>query len=76
MTKRPTRSHAKLEKLVTLWTAYTVADQTDPGTFEAANRLIRLQNELLDHCIECGMDREASEFEFAARVASRYLCAA
>lgn len=76
MTRTITKSVAKLERLMTLFDAYNRLDATDDGTVAHANRCIRAQNELMDHCIECGMNHSDSEFEFAARVTTQFLLAA
>ena len=73
---RPTKSAAKLERLMTALDAYNRLDATDDGTVAHAQKCIRAQNELIDRCIECGMPHSASEFEFAARHVTRFLCAA
>lgn len=71
-----TRSLAKLERLMTALDAYIRQDLADNGTFEAARRIIRAQNVLMDTCIECGMAPDASEFEFANRIVGRFLVTA
>lgn len=76
MTRTLTKSVAKLERLMTLFDTYNRLDATDDGTVAHANRCIRAQNELLDHCVECGMATDGDEFEFAARVTTQYLLAA
>ncbi len=76
MTRTITKSVAKLERLMSLLDAYNRLDATDDGTVAHANRCIRAQNELLDHCVECGMATDADEFEFAARVTTQFLLAA
>ena len=73
---RITKSVAKLERLMGAWDRYTRLDLLDDGTVAHAQRCIRAQNELLDLCIECGMDHDASEFAFAARVCTNFLLAA
>lgn len=76
MIRTITKSDAKLERLMSLLDAYNRLDATDDGTVAHANRCIRAQNELLDHCVECGMATDGDEFEFAARVTTQYLLAA
>ncbi len=76
MTRTITKSVAKLERLMTLLDAYNRLDLSDDGTVAHANRCIRAQNELLDHCVECGMATDGDEFEFAARVTTLFLLAA
>lgn len=76
MTRQITTCVAKLDRLLSLWIAYSQLDLTDDGSFEAARKLIRAHNELLDHCVDCGMDPAADEFEFAARVSTQHLLAA
>ena len=76
MPRTITKSVAKLERLMSLLDHYNRLDATDDGTVAHANRCIRAQNELMDHCIECGMNHSDSEFEFAARVTTQFLLAA
>ena len=76
MARTITKSVAKLERLMSLLDAYNRLDATDDGTLAHANRCIRAQNELLDHCVECGMATDGDEFEFAARVTTQFLLAA
>jgi hypothetical protein len=74
--KRPTRSIAKLERLMTAYDAYNRLDAADDGSSEAAKRCIRAQNVLLDICVECGMPYEGDEFAFAAKHTTRFLVSA
>lgn len=76
MTRTITKSVAKLERLMSLLDAYNRLDATDDGTVAHAQRCIRAQNELLDHCVDCGMATDGDEFEFAARVTTQFLLAA
>ena len=71
--RQPTRSLVKLERLMSALDHYNRLDATDDGSFEAAQRIIRAQNVLIDTCVECGMDPSASEFEFAGRLVGRFL---
>lgn len=71
-----TRSLAKLERLMSALDAYNRLDLSDDGTVEAARRIIRAQNVLLDTCVECGMPPSGDEFAFASRVIGRFLTAA
>lgn len=73
---RTTTSPAKLERLMGALDHYNRLDATDDGSVAHAQKCIRAQNELLDQCIACGMPHDASEFEFAARVVTRFLCEA
>ncbi len=73
MTRAITKSDAKRERLLSLLDHYNRLDATDDGTVAHANRCIRAQNELLDHCVECGMATDGDEFEFAARVTTLFL---
>lgn len=76
MTRTITKSEVKLNRLLALFDHYNRLDATDDGTVAHAQRCIRAQNELLDHCVECGMATDGDEFEFAARVTTQYLLAA
>lgn len=76
MARQVTKSIAKLERLMSLYDAYNRADIGDDGSFEAARRIIRQQNELLDQCVECGMSPSDDEFAFAGRVVTQFLLSA
>lgn len=74
--KRPTRSIAKLERLMTAFDAYNRLDLSDDGTVEHAQRCIRAQNVLIDVCVDCGMRPDGDEFAFAAKHTTRFLVTA
>lgn len=71
-----TRSIAKLEVLMSAWTAYQYADRADDGSFDAAKACIKAQNRLVDACVDCGMPTDGDEFAFAAKHVTRFLLAA
>ena len=74
--RRVTQSVAKLEGLMTALDAYNRADLADDGSYEMGRVIIRAQHRLIDACVDCGMAYDADEFEFAARVTTKFLCAA
>lgn len=68
-----TRSIANLERLMTAHNAHINAGISDDGSVEAAERLIRAQDRLLDACVACGMEVDGDEFAFAAEHVTRFL---
>lgn len=76
MAKTRKLTDAQLERLMGALDRYNRLDLSDDGTVAHAQKCIRAQNELIDLCVECGMDHDASEFEFAARVTTIWLLAA
>jgi hypothetical protein len=75
-TKKVTRSVAKLERLMSAYDSYNRLDLADDGSPEMGRIVIKAQNRLIDECVECGMTYGGDEFEFAARVTTKFLCAA
>lgn len=69
----PRPTDAQMERLSTALDAYNRADLADDESISAARACIRAQNVLIDRCVECGMATDGDEFEFAARMVTRWL---